>query len=434
MGVFSAGWQSGYAAACKAVYLGSIPGPASKPFVTTPSRLTPLPARERAMLWLLAGIQFSHIVDFMIMMPLGPQIMREFSVGPTAFSTLVSAYSVSAAFSGLVAAGFVDRIEHKRLLLILFGLFALATLACALAPSYAMLITARSLAGVFGGVLSGLVHAISGDLVPEHHRGRASGIIMTGFSISTVAGVPISLALAAEHGWRAPFVALTVLSLVLWTVAQRFLPTTTDPAVGPLQRDRGLMPLVRHPQAWRCLLFGFLMPFAGFMLIPFFAIHLTGTVGLAESDLPWIYLCGGFATLFTARIIGWLSDRYGKPLMFRVMALLAMVPMVWLPLLGPTGLGLALVCTTSFFILVSGRAVPAMALLTSAMPADLRGRFMSVNNSGMQMGMGLGSALAGLVVSINAQGQLEGFWVSSLMAVSVSLLSIWWVGRLPRPG
>jgi predicted MFS family arabinose efflux permease len=386
------------------------------------------------MLWLLAGIQFSHIVDFMIMMPLGPQIMREFSVGPTAFSTLVSAYSVSAAFSGLVAAGFVDRIEHKRLLLILFGLFALATLACALAPSYAMLITARSLAGVFGGVLSGLVHAISGDLVPEHHRGRASGIIMTGFSISTVAGVPISLALAAEHGWRAPFVALTVLSLVLWTVAQRFLPTTTDPAVGPLQRDRGLMPLVRHPQAWRCLLFGFLMPFAGFMLIPFFAIHLTGTVGLAESDLPWIYLCGGFATLFTARIIGWLSDRYGKPLMFRVMALLAMVPMVWLPLLGPTGLGLALVCTTSFFILVSGRAVPAMALLTSAMPADLRGRFMSVNNSGMQMGMGLGSALAGLVVSINAQGQLEGFWVSSLMAVSVSLLSIWWVGRLPRPG
>jgi predicted MFS family arabinose efflux permease len=176
------------------------------------------------------------------------------------------------------------------------------------------------------------------------------------------------------------------------------------------------------------------MPFAGFMLIPFFAIHLTGTVGLAESDLPWIYLCGGFATLFTARIIGWLSDRYGKPLMFRVMALLAMVPMVWLPLLGPTGLGLALVCTTSFFILVSGRAVPAMALLTSAMPADLRGRFMSVNNSGMQMGMGLGSALAGLVVSINAQGQLEGFWVSSLMAVSVSLLSIWWVGRLPRPG
>jgi predicted MFS family arabinose efflux permease len=386
------------------------------------------------MLWLLAGIQFSHIVDFMIMMPLGPQIMREFSVGPTAFSTLVSAYSVSAAFSGLVAAGFVDRIEHKRLLLILFGLFALATLACALAPSYAMLITARSLAGVFGGVLSGLVHAISGDLVPEHHRGRASGIIMTGFSISTVAGVPISLALAAEHGWRAPFVALTVLSLVLWTVAQRFLPTTTDPAAGPLQRDRGLMPLVRHPQAWRCLLFGFLMPFAGFMLIPFFAIHLTGTVGLAESDLPWIYLCGGFATLFTARIIGWLSDRYGKPLMFRVMALLAMVPMVWLPLLGPTGLGLALVCTTSFFILVSGRAVPAMALLTSAMPADLRGRFMSVNNSGMQMGMGLGSALAGLVVSINAQGQLEGFWVSSLMAVSVSLLSIWWVGRLPRPG
>jgi predicted MFS family arabinose efflux permease len=194
------------------------------------------------------------------------------------------------------------------------------------------------------------------------------------------------------------------------------------------------MPLVRNPAAWRCLLFGFLMPFAGFMLIPFFAIHLTGVVGLSEADLPWVYLSGGFATFFTARIIGWLSDRFGKPLMYRVMALLAMIPMIWFPLLGPVGLGWALVCTTSFFVLVSGRAVPAMALLTSAMPSHLRGRFMSVNNSGLQMGMGMGSAVAGLVVSIDAQGQLEGFWVSSLMAVGISLFSIWWVGRLPKPG
>ncbi len=413
------------------MYLGSIPGPASKPFVTV---LSPLPARERALLWLFAGIQFSHIVDFMIMMPLGPQIMREFSVGPTAFSTLVAAYSVSAAVSGLVAAGLVDRIEHKRLLLILFGLFALATLACAIAPSYATLMIARGLAGVFGGVLSGLVHAISGDLVPEHHRGRAAGIIMTGFSISTVAGVPLSLAVAAAYGWRAPFVALTLLSLVLWWVAYRFLPSAEGHLVGHPRREQGLMPLVRNPAAWRCLLFGFLMPFAGFMLIPFFAIHLTGVVGLSEADLPWVYLSGGFATFFTARIIGWLSDRFGKPLMYRVMALLAMIPMIWFPLLGPVGLGWALVCTTSFFVLVSGRAVPAMALLTSAMPSHLRGRFMSVNNSGLQMGMGMGSAVAGLVVSIDAQGQLEGFWMSSLMAVGISLFSIWWVGRLPKPG
>ena len=412
------------------MYLGSIPGPASKFFVTS---LSPLPARERALLWLLAAIQFSHIVDFMVMMPLGPQIMREFAVGPAAFSTLVAAYSVSAAISGLVAAGFVDRMEHKRLLLILFGLFALATLACALAPSYLSLIVARSLAGIFGGVLSGLVHAISGDLVPEHHRGRAAGIIMTGFSLSTVAGVPLSLALAAELGWRAPFMALCLLSGLLWWVAWRWLPRAGDHLRGVSSLEQGLRPLIRHPDTLPCLLFGFLMPFAGFMLIPFFAIHLTGAVGLTEGDLPWVYLSGGFATLFTARIIGWLSDRFGKPQIYRLVALLAMIPMIWFPLLGAVGLGWALVCTTSFFILVSGRAVPAMALLTSALPPPLRGRFMSVNNSGLQMGMGLGSACAGFVVSIDAHGQLEDFWLASLMAVSISLFSIWWVGRLPKP-
>jgi predicted MFS family arabinose efflux permease len=287
---------------------------------------------------------------------------------------------------------------------------------------------------VFGGVLSGLVHAISGDLVPEHHRGRAAGIILTGFSISTVAGVPLSLALAAEMGWRAPFVALTLLSCLLWWVAYRWLPQAGAHLIGHPQREQGLMPLVRHPDAWKCLLFGFLMPLAGFMLIPFFAIHLTGAVGLSEADLPWVYLTGGFATFFSARIIGWLSDRYGKPLMYRVMAVLAMVPMVWFPLLGEVGLGWALVCTTSFFILVSGRAVPAMALLTSAMPPYLRGRFMSVNNSGLQMGMGLGSAITGMVVSFDARGLLQDFWVASLLAVGISCFSIWWVGRLPRPG
>lgn len=413
------------------MYLGSIPGPASSIPVTV---LAPLPARERALLWLLAGIQFSHIVDFMIMMPLGPQIMREFSVGPSAFSTLVAAYGVSAAVSGLVAAGLVDRMEHKRLLLILFGLFALSSLACAMAPSYSLLVAARSLAGVFGGVLSGLVFAISGDLVPEHHRGRAAGIIMTGFSISTVAGVPLSLAVAAELGWRAPFVALTLLAMLLWWAALRWLPRAGAHLEGHAGSDLGLMPLVRHPDAWPCLLFGFLIPFAGFMLIPFFAIHLTGAVGLTEADLPWVYLCGGFATLFTARLIGWLSDRFGKHQMFRVIAVLAMIPMVWLPLLGPVGLGWTLVCTTSFFILVSGRAVPAMALLTSAMPAYLRGRFMSVNNSGLQLGMGLGSVVTGMVVSIDSRGQLEDFWAASLIAVCVSIFSIWWVGRLPRAG
>jgi predicted MFS family arabinose efflux permease len=160
------------------------------------------PARERALLVTLAGIQFAHILDFMIMMPLGPILMREFGVGTREFGLLVSSYTFSAACTGLLAATFVDRFERKRLLLAMFALFAVATLACGLAQGYWTLLIARGTAGAFGGVLGSMVQTMVGDLIPFERRGRASGTVMSAFSLSTVAGVPLSLYLANQFGWR----------------------------------------------------------------------------------------------------------------------------------------------------------------------------------------------------------------------------------------
>jgi predicted MFS family arabinose efflux permease len=169
---------------------------------------------ERYFLLTLAGIQFSHVLDFMIMMPLGPILMAAFGIGTHEFGLLVASYSFSATISGLLAATFVDRFERKRMLLATFALFGLATLACGLAPGYLTLLVARGLAGTFGGVMGALVQTMVGDAIPFARRATASGTVSTAFSISTVAGVPMSLWLANHFQWRAPFVFIAALTVL----------------------------------------------------------------------------------------------------------------------------------------------------------------------------------------------------------------------------
>ena len=191
-----------------------------------PNRLSP--KREFWLLLTLAGIQFTHILDFMIMMPLGPQFTQIFSITDAQFGLLVSAYTLAAGASGLLAATYLDKFDRKKLLLTLYILFGAATLACGLAPTYYTLMAARVLAGVFGGVLSALSQTIVADVIPFERRGRAMGIVMTSFSVSTVAGVPLGLFLAANFSWHAPFFGIAALVGVLAAGASITLPPLTD--------------------------------------------------------------------------------------------------------------------------------------------------------------------------------------------------------------
>ena len=189
------------------------------------NQATPLSAKaERSLLLTLAAIQFTHILDFMIMMPLGPHLTRSFNLSVSQFGLLVSAYTLAAGASGLLAALFIDRFERKSLFLVLYGLFGLSTLACGLAQSYEALLVARTLAGIFGGIQSGLVHTMVADLVPFERRGKAMGILMTAFSASTVMGVPLGLLIADQWNWHVPFVVIAGASAVLVVLGQRLLP------------------------------------------------------------------------------------------------------------------------------------------------------------------------------------------------------------------
>ena len=271
---------------------------------TSPRILSP--KREFWLLITLAGIQFTHILDFMIMMPLGPQFTQIFAITDAQFGLLVSAYTLAAGASGLLAATYLDKFDRKKLLLTLYILFGLATLACGLAPTYYSLMVARVLAGVFGGVLSALSQTIIADVIPFERRGRAMGIVMTSFSLSTVAGVPLGLFLAAHFSWHAPFFGIAALVGLLATGAFVTLP----PLVEHLKMKNrpsawsGIKQVLADANHMKAFAFSGLLMFAGFTVIPFITIYLQTNVGWRTDQVPYVYLCGGVVTLFTARLVG----------------------------------------------------------------------------------------------------------------------------------
>lgn len=392
--------------------------------------------RERWLLWVLAAIQFTHIVDFMVMMPLGPELIALFHLTDASFGLLVSSYSLAAGVSGLIASVYVDRFDRKRVLLWVYAGFALATLACAWAPTYMALLCARIMAGAFGGVLGSLVQTIVGDVIPFERRGRAMGVVMSAFAMATVAGLPAALWLASLLGWHWPFLSIAVLSALCWLAAIKFVPRLDTHVLAPAESAatgnpwQRLHGVLTQPNHWRAYGLSMAMMLGSFSIIPYITIFTTTNVGLQPAQVPLVYLVGGLATLFTSRMWGKLADRHGKVFMFRCLALMAAVPMFTLTHLGPTPLWGLLIVTTAFFVFVSGRMVPGMALLTQTAQPQWRGGFMSVNSALQSAMMGVGAWLGGVMISRSPQGLLEGYGYCGWLAVVSTAVIVWWVGQL----
>lgn len=394
------------------------------------------PRTERLFLLTLAAIQFGHVLDFMIMMPLGPILMRAFGIGAPEFGLLVASYSFSATFSGLLAATFIDRFERKRLLLIIFTFFCLATLACGLAPNYLTLLIARGLAGAFGGVLGALIQTMLGDTIPFARRARASGMVSTAFSISTVAGVPASLWLANQFNWQAPFILIAGLSFVFILVGLRTLPELRE----HLGREKHAHPFsapfaaladVNHRRA---LLFSTLTIFSGFTVIPYITLYAVSNVGISQAQIPIVYLIGGTATFITARFIGHWADKLGKVKIYRWIATLAILPLLTVTHIGVVPLWVWVICTTSFFVLVSGRMIPAMAIISSAAQPALRGTFMSLNGTVQSLSMGLATSMAGFIIVLDESGKVTGYSSVGYVAIAANLLAIFSASKIVLHG
>lgn len=387
---------------------------------------------ERLTLGLLAAIQFTHIVDFMIMMPLGPQLMRVMGISTRDFGFLVSAYTFGAAASGFLAAFHIDRFDRKKALLAIYFAFAVTTLLCAIAPGFYALLAARIVSGIFGGIAGAVVHAIVGDLIPDARRGRATGIVASAFSISAVAGVPIGLFLSNHFAWRAPFVFLTTLSVVLLVLAWRVLPDMrrhfhSGRHASALQTIRNVFSNRNHLNAFA--LTATLM-FGGFSVVPFISPYMVANVGLRETDLPYLYLAGGLATFFTSQWIGRMSDKHGKLKMFRAIAAISIVPLLLTTNLPPVPVPLAIAASVIFMVFVSGRFVPLMALVNASTVPRVRGSFLAFNASIQQLFAGLAAFVAGTIMGHSNDGRITYYWLVGLIAVGATLACIVLAGRV----
>ena len=389
------------------------------------------PKRELWLLLTLAGIQFTHIVDFMVMMPLGPQFTHLFSISDAKFGLLVSAYTFSAGASGLLASFYVDLFSRKKLLLTLYVLFAVATMVCGLAQTYDTLMLARIAAGAFGGVLAAMAQTIVADVIPFERRGRAMGIVMSSFALASVAGVPIGLFLASQFNWHTPFFAIAGVCVLFAIGAYITLPPLADHLkqhrASPLASIQEVLRDANHQKAF---VFTALMMIAGFTVIPYITIYTTTNGGLTMQQVPYVYLLGGAVTLFTARLIGRLTDSVGKSKMFKITAVFGMLAILLVTLSASFGLWGILLVTTIMFVGMNGRMIPGMAIATSAANPRLRGTFMALNSSVQSLAMGLASFVGGLVISRDAQGLVQFFWVNALIGGVATMLSVLLVNRL----
>lgn len=398
------------------------------------SQFKPLELNEKLIITVLFFVQFTHMVDFVVMMPLGPKLVRSFALTPNQFSYVISSYAFAAAVMGLVSSFFVDNYDRKKVLLFFYAGFLVANIFCALSINYFMLIASRILAGGFGGVLAGLTFSIIGDVVPEYRRGKATGIVMSAFGTASVVGIPLGLFLADHFDWHSPFWLISALSLLVILVTMIKMPKITGHI--KLQRFKKseelqkILNLFKDKNCQNSFILSCAYIISGFLVIPFISQYLVKNVKLEEKHLSLVYFFGGLFTLFTSRYFGTLSDRFGKHTMVNILAPLSLIPIFLVTNMKVYPLPVVLTINTLFFILISGRFVPIMAIITGSVKKENRGAFMGINSSLQQMAMGLASVLAGFIISYNSNGEIEGFHTVGYLSMLMTLLFIYLASRV----
>jgi MFS transporter, DHA1 family, inner membrane transport protein len=377
-------------------------------------------AKERTLLFLLACINFTHILDFMIMMPLGNYLMPYFRISPKLFTVLVSSYAISAALSSFFSAFFVNAYDRKKVLLIGYIGFLIGTIACGFAPSYYLLLAARIFAGIFGGLIGAQVISIVSDAFSYERRGRAMGSIMSAFAVASILGVPLALYLANIFSWHAPFCLVGILGLVLVPMIIYFVPSMTGHIKNAKEQDRMyiLTSVFDDKKQISALLFSGLVMFGHFLIIPFINPYMEFNNGYSKELTPLIYLVGGIASFIAAAILGRLSDKKGKLRTFIVCVLLALpmiygithipkVPYVWV-----------LSLFAVWFVVATGRGVTSQAMISNVVKPEFRGSFQSFNSSMQQLGTGLASIVTGFIVTKDPTGKILHYdWAGYLSMI-----------------
>ena len=395
----------------------------------SPSRqLSPLTSAEWRLVLLLALINFTHILDFVIVMPLGDQLREELSITPRQFGLIVSAYGIAAMVAGIAASLVIDRFDRKSTLLASFAGFALTTLYCGLAPSYAHLLVARGLAGLCGGIVASSIMAYIGDVIPAQRRGRALGVVTSSFAVASTLGLPIGLSLATAFAhFSAPFFAIAGLAVAVWCCAAWLLPSLTGhiDRLGSQRPIEEFVAVIRQPNHLLSFAFMLSMVLATFMIAPYVAAYMEANCGISRGTLPWLYAVAGVSSLVFMNLSGWLTDRFGARPVFLFCAGTAVIMSLVITNLPVVTAFTAIAVTSVFITFASSRVVPAQAMMIRSADPTMRGAFMSLNTAVSHLATGVGPVIAGSIIGEEFPGgPLTHYGMVGIVAASFGLIAM----------
>jgi predicted MFS family arabinose efflux permease len=386
------------------------------------------------MIAILAIIQFTVILDFMVLSPLSAILLKKMHITTSQFSLVVSAYAISACLSGIFSAGFTDKYDRKKIMLFFYTGFILGTLFCALAPDYYSLLAARAITGVFGGVIGSIGFAMITDLFELNQRGRVMGFVQTAFAACQVLGIPISLYLATFN-WRFPFIVIVGFSVIVWFVIMTYM----KPFTAHIEANKGrnafthLGNTLSNRNYRRAFLATTLLATGGFMLMPFGSAFATNNLGIDIKMLPWVYGVTGVFSLIFGPIIGKLSDQVGKFRMFVIGSIIAMTFIGIYTQLGITPLWIVIVLNVVLFVGVSSRIISSSALMSAVPAPSDRGAFMSINSSVQYLSGGISAICAGLIVTQPTEDSpLRNYPLLGIVVIASMIACIFMVRMLDR--
>lgn len=381
---------------------------------------------EKFVIAILTVLQFTVILDFMVLSPLGAILMPALKITPQQFGWVVSAYAFSAGASGLTAAGFADKFDRKKMLLVFYVGFLGGTLFCGLAPDYHTLLAARIVTGIFGGVISAICFAIVTDLFAMQVRGRVMGFLQMAFASSQVLGIPVGLYAANKFGWHSPFLIIVGLGLPVGCIIVMIMRPVDSHLKLRLDKSpmHHLLATLTNPRYVRGFAATTLLATGGFMLMPFGSAFGTGNLGLNVEDLPTLYMITGVAAMVAGPIAGRLSDAIGKYKLFAIGSSAGMLLVLYYTQLGRTPLWHVITVTALLFASITARIVSASALMSGVPSAQDRGAFMGISSAFQQISGGVASAIAGAIVVQTSAGSLERYDVLGYVVFAAMLVTI----------
>jgi predicted MFS family arabinose efflux permease len=375
---------------------------------------------------ILAILQFTVVLDFMVLSPLGAILLVELNIQPAQFGWVVSAYAFSAGASGLLAAGFADKFDRKKLLLFFYFGFVIATILCAIAPTYEFLLAARIITGIFGGVISSVTFAIITDLFNLERRGRVMGFVQMSFAASQILGLPIGLILANRFGWHSPFWMIAGFGSLIWLAIAAYMKPITAHLNGSTEQSafQHLLSTLFKKIYLRAFLATVFLATGGFMLMPFGSAFSINNLHVSLEQLPILYLVTGLSTIFLGPILGMMSDKFGKYRLFASGSVLTIIMVVVYTNLDISPFWIVVLVNVFLFAGITSRMISGSALMTAVPEQHDRGAFMSINSSVQQISGGIAAGVAGAIVVQNDSGTLANYDILGYLVVSSVLITI----------